>query len=151
MTAGLTTLERIRRALFWLFMGGVTGIAAELLLSKHYEDLWQRAPLLLLGPALLLAPACRRAGPRLLRAFRVLMVLFLASGILGTLKHYGAKQEFVLERAPDMRGWALLRETLKGINPPLLAPGAMMLLAAIGLLWTYALTARRDDSRPASH
>lgn len=142
-------LDAIRRALFWMFIAGVAGIAAELVLSKHYEDFWQWVPLGLLAAALLLAPACRRGGARVVQTFRVLMVLFAASGIIGTLQHYGAKQEFVLERLPDLRGLALLQETLKGINPPLLAPGAMLLLAAIGLVWTYALAVQRDDTLSA--
>jgi hypothetical protein len=139
-------LATIRRALFWMFIAGALGIAAELVLSRHYEDFWQWVPLGLLAASLPLALACRGSGLRPIQAFRVLMVLFAASGIIGTLQHYGAKQEFVLERLPDMRGLALLQETLKGINPPLLAPGAMLLLAAIGLVWTYALAAQRDDT-----
>ena len=145
MSGDRAPLDRIRQALFWVFLAGVTGIVAELLLSKHYEDFWQLVPLVLLGAAVPLAVAGMRGGPRRLQAFRVLMVLFLASGIIGTMQHYGAKQEFALERFPDLRGWPLIREVLKGINPPLLAPGAMALLAAIGLLWTYAVTVRRDD------
>jgi len=133
------TLARLRRFLLALFVAGVVGTIVELLLLKHTEDTLQFIPFILLGLALVVltvhGTTRRRAG---LRVFQGLMVLFVAGGIAGSILHYRGKTEFALERQPGLRGLALFREAvLKGANPPLLAPGAMIALGLLGLIWTY--------------
>jgi hypothetical protein len=67
-------------------------------------------------------------------------VICMLSGIVGSGLHYRAKMEFALERQPDLKGFALVKESaLKGNNPPLLAPGAMIVLGLIGMVWTMTL------------
>lgn len=133
------TLARMRRFLLTLFVVSVVGTVAELLLSKHTEDLLQFIPFILLGLSLAALGAhavLRRRGS--LRAFQAVMVLFVAGGLVGSALHYRGKTEFALERQADLRGLALFREAvLKGTNPPLLAPGAMIALGLLGLVWTY--------------
>jgi len=141
------TLVTVRRFLLALFLVGVIGTIAELLLTKHTEDLPQFIPFILLGlaPLVLAVHGATRRRPGL-RVFQVLMVLFMAGGITGSILHYRAKAEFALERQPDLKGLALFREAvLKGANPPLLAPGAMIALGLLGLIWTY----RHPDSTGA--
>lgn len=132
------TLTLLRRFLLAMLVGGCAGTLAELLLSKHYEDAWQDVPLVLLGVALLVtggyALGRSRAGLRMLQG---VMLLFVLSALVGTWLHYRAKMEFALERHPDYTGLALVRESLKGSSPPLLAPGAMIGLGLIGLAWTF--------------
>jgi 4-hydroxybenzoate polyprenyltransferase len=132
------TLQRLRRYLLALFVLVVVATFAELLLAKHTEDLPQFIPFFLLGLSLALLAlygALRRRWG--LRAFQVLMILFVAGGMTGSVLHYRGKTEFALERQPDLTGLALFREALKGTNPPLLAPGAMIALGLLGLIWTY--------------
>jgi hypothetical protein len=134
------TLNRMRRYLLALFIVGVIGTIVELLLAQHTEDVLQYIPFILLALSLaaLLLHAVMRRRPTL-RTFQILMVLFVAAGVTGSALHYRGKTEFALERQPDLEGFALFRETLKGKNPPMLAPGAMIVLGLIGLIWTYRL------------
>ncbi len=143
-----TVLATIRRFLLAILALGFAGTAAELLLAKHTEDAWQWAPLVLLGLGLVLLPAAARRPTRAsVGAFRALMALFLLSGAIGTFLHCRAKAEFALERNADLRGTALLREAvLKGTNPPLLAPGAMIALGLLGLAWSYRIVQPTGDT-----
>jgi hypothetical protein len=54
-----------------------------------------------------------------------------------------AKSEFALERQPDLAGWALLRASLEGSSPPVLAPLAMVGLALLGVAWSIQLSLSR--------
>ncbi len=144
------TLATLRRWLLALLVLGFLGTATELLLAKHTEDPWQLTPLALIGLALVVlgasAPWRSRAA---LVTFQGLMLLFVLSGGVGSYLHYRAKAEFALERHADLAGLALAREALKGTNPPLLAPGAMIALGLLGLAWTYRHPAldRAADTR----
>lgn len=133
-----SVLARIRAWLAGLFLLGVLGTAAELLLAEHTEDAWQWTPFALFAVSLLVLAAWGLApSPRLLRVHQALMALFVVSGVVGGWLHYEGKAEFALERSPGLGGVALLREALKGKSPPLLAPGAMIGLGLVGLIWTY--------------
>ncbi len=143
-----TTLAAVRRFLLAILALGFAGTTAELLLAEHTEDAWQWVPLVLLVLGLaLMVPAAARPGRATLGAFRALMLLFVVSGAVGSFLHYRAKTEFALERLPDLRGLALVREAIKGSSPPILAPGAMIALGLLGLTWTYRLTDTMGDTR----
>ena len=130
-------LGAIRRWLLWLLILGSAGTAAELLLIGHDESTAQFVPLVLLAVAILIgvivALIPSASG---LKLFRAMMVLFLASGLLGVGLHYQGNEEFELERQPSASGLALTWKTLRGATP-VLAPGSMSLLGAIGLAFTY--------------
>jgi len=147
-------LGRIRRLLLFILLLGITGTGTELLLLGHYEDSVQLAPLALFALSLVVL-ACHgvsrgRAG---LRAVQLVMALFVASGALGIYLHYRGNVEFELEMYPERRGFELFREAMSGATPAL-APGTMILLGLIGLVYAHQhprLTARADDrhARPA--
>jgi len=125
-----------------LFVIGLVGTTAELILLEHTEDLWQRVPLALLG-ACGLVLAWRffskgSPGPQAmsLRVFQVLMGLFLVAGIAGLVLHFKGNAEFELEMYPSRRGFELIWESLKGATPAL-APGMMIQLGLLGLASTY--------------
>jgi hypothetical protein len=142
-----TTLSALRAFLLALLLVGCAGTLAELVLSQHTDDLWQRVPIVLLGVGLPLGGiAALRRHRAFLWALRALMVLFVASGFAGAYFHFSAKAEFALERQPDLGGFALFRECLKGSSPPLLAPGAMIGLGLIGLAWTFRQPALRPTT-----
>ena len=133
---------RLRRAVTGLLAMALVGTGAELLLLEHYEDAWQFVPLVLIALGLLaMGWRAVRPGRASLRAFRVVMVLMVASGALGLFLHYRGNTEFELERDPGLAGFALFREAMTGATPAL-APGAMMLFGVLGLV--SALEIRRQ-------
>lgn len=124
-------------ALRALFLFSAAGLLAELLLSKHWDGVWQVAPLVLLAGGFV-----EIAGPMNPTRVRGVMALFILSGLAGAVLHYWGKVEFALERNPSLAGWEFVRETLKGTSPPILAPGAMIALGLLGLI----LAAKPDRS-----
>jgi hypothetical protein len=130
--------ETARRILLAIFLIGVGGIATELGLLGHYEELDQLIPLGLAGVGVLaIAAAALRPTPVTVRAFQVVMVLCVVSGFVGTWLHYQATTEFQLEMDASLRGWALFRKAIVAKAPPALAPGAMIQLGLIGLAYTF--------------
>ena len=65
------------------------------------------------------------------RAFQATLLLCAASAALGVLLHVQSNVEFARELDPDVEGTALMTEALTGATPAL-APGSMLLLAAVG-------------------
>lgn len=130
--------DTARKLLLGIFLVGVGGLATELWLIGHYEDRDQLIPLGLAaaGTAGMLAAAFKPT-PATVRVLQGLMLLFVASGLLGVWFHYGATTEFQLEMDPSLRGWALFRKAIVAKAPPALAPGAMIQLGLIGLAYTF--------------
>ena len=139
-------MERMRQFLFAVLLMGIVGIGAELLLTGHYEDFWQKVPVGLLSAGLIvsfvvaLSPA---AWAVLL--MRALMVLFMLAGALGTFFHYESNAEFAAELSPGLSGFALLAEALTRPMPPPLAPGTMIMLGLIGLICCYGIRGPRTS------
>lgn len=130
--------DTARRLLLGIFLIGVGGIAVELILLGHYEELNQLIPLALSGLAILsLAAAAFRPTPVGVRVFRVVMLMLVISGFVGTWLHYQATTEFQLEMDPSLTGLALFRKAIVAKAPPALAPGAMIQLGLIGLAYTF--------------
>lgn len=130
------TLTLTRRLLLGLLVAGLVGTATELLLMGHTEDLAQLIPLLLIGLSLLTLVwygAGKSAGS--LRVLRGVMLLSMVSGAVGSFLHYRGNVEFELERMPGLTGLALFKESMTGATPAL-APGTMVLIGALGLLFT---------------
>jgi hypothetical protein len=130
-------VETLRRLLAAIFAIGAVGAEAELLLLKHWADPWQLIPLILLPAALLVLGwhAWSKSG-RAVAAFRVIMLLFVASCAAGILLHYRGDVEWKLEGDPSLHGFALLKAAVRGAIP-LLAPGAMLQLGLLGLALTW--------------
>jgi hypothetical protein len=139
----------LRRALLAIFLMGVLGCAAELLLLEHVEGGWQLLPLVLFGlSALVLIGQALLPSAIGIRAFQLTMILFLISGITGIFLHYQAKAVFAREMDPSLSGMNLIREALRGQMPPVLAPGMMMQLGLLGLAWTWRHPATIKVSQP---
>lgn len=116
----------------------MTGTAADLLLLDHYEDAWQFTPLLLIAVALPLVGLVWLKGDwRSVVALRVVMILFVASGLLGGFLHFNANKEFQQEMDPGLGGWPLIVKAMRAKAPPALAPAVMVQLGMLGLLCTY--------------
>jgi hypothetical protein len=132
------TLALLRRFILLLWVGGLVGIAAELLLLGHTEGVWQWVPLALIAAGLLALGGLTLTRHRAcLRAFQATLLLFVASGFVGMLLHLRGKIEFKRETDPSLAGWNLLRAAVQGAMPPILAPAAMIQLGLLGLAYTY--------------
>lgn len=131
------TLKTMRHLLVALFVLGVTGTGAELLLLGHFENRLQLVPLGLMALSLLvLLLYAVSSMPASLHVFRYVMVLFVVSGFVGLGLHYKANVEFELEMYPSRGGFELIKETLTGAIPAL-APGAMVQLGLLGWVYTF--------------
>jgi hypothetical protein len=131
-------LRAVRRLLLLILAIGMLGTATDLVLIEHYEEVWQIVPLALIGVALVLvAILWFRPIPAGVTALRIAMVLFIASGALGVLLHYNGNREFQTELDPSLAGWALFVKVVTAKAPPAMAPGSMVQLGLIGLLFTY--------------
>lgn len=132
------TVERMRlmTGLIALFVMGA--VVTELFLLKHFEDWRQILPFAMaaLGGAILLLQLIRPTSGGV-TALRVLMVVMIATGLLGVYFHYAGNLEFQMEMDATQRGWALMRKILEAKTPPALAPGALVQIGLLGLLYTY--------------
>jgi len=141
---------RVRAALLALFVFGAAGTATELLLLEHTEKLAQWVPLTAIATSLAVLAAHALARHQVtVRAFQGLMVLFLAAGAAGVVLHYRGNAEFERERDPGIAGSDLFRHAMMGATPAL-APGTMVLLGAVGLLYAYRHPALSRPRGPAS-
>ena len=136
--------DAARTILLGIFVLGVGGIATELWLLGHYEELDQFIPvgLVALGAVGVVAAAFRPT-PVSVRLFQAVMLLMIVSGFVGVWFHFQATTEFQLEMDPSLRGWALFRKAIVAKAPPALAPGAMIQLGLIGLAYTFRHPALR--------
>ena len=132
-------LDTTRRMLGAMFLFGSFGTSAELMLMGHTEGVWQNVPLILIpiGWGTLGLVAIKRTAAQL-RAFQLVLTLFVFSGVAGVLLHYKGNTEFELELNPDLSGVALFSESMRGATPAL-APGTMILLGALGFGYTYLI------------
>ncbi len=136
----------LRQLLLALVFFGIVGLEVELALLRHAESLSQWIPHVTLMIGLLATAAVYfRPGPGTLRAFRAIMIVFLAVGALGVFLHYRGNVEFALERDPSLSGLRLLWKALRGASPAL-APGALAQLGLLGLLYTFKHPAFGGDS-----
>jgi len=126
-----------RRLLLLILVLGMLGTGVELFLLGHTEDFEQWIPLILLASGLVATGVWIRKRTRWsLRVFQVLMALSVLAGPVGIWHHYESNVEFELEMSPAMAGLELFREAMTGAMPAL-APGTMMQLGLLGLLYAF--------------
>ncbi len=120
-----------------VFVFGTVGTGAELILLEHMEDLWMWIPLILMGSSVIVIAAFGLSKYAvILRSFQGIMTLFIVGGLLGVWFHYKGNVEFELEMYPSLSGFNLFWEAMKGATPAL-APGTMIQLGLLGLIYTY--------------
>ncbi|MBM4192852.1 MAG: hypothetical protein FJ202_00530 [Gemmatimonadetes bacterium] len=126
-----------RKALLGILVLVLVGTEIELILLKHYEDVWQLVPMVLLPVSLVvLTWHGLSAGSAALKALRVVMVLLALSGGVGVIQHYRTNLLDASESNPSLAGTELYLEALEG-SIPALAPGTMLQIGLLGLLFTY--------------
>ena len=113
-------------------------MVAELLLIEHTESWQQWIPLVVLfaGLASTIWLAVRPDGAAL-RAFQIVMAIFVVSGLAGLYFHYAGNVEFAVERDSSLTGVRLAWKALRGATPAL-APGALAQLGLLGLAYSYS-------------
>ena len=128
----------MRPLILALLFVGLFGMGAELLLLQHTRSAWELIPLVLMGLALLILTwhviVQHRAS---VRGIQAIMGLFLIAGVAGIALHYQSSMEFKLETNPALSGWPLFWAVMTAKTPPALAPGTMIQLGLLGLVYTY--------------
>src|SRR5687768_2527361 len=140
------TLQNIRRFVLLVVSLGTVGMAIELFLIGHFEDLNQLIPLVLAGTGLVVI-AWAVAYPTLLgvRVLQLVMLSFAGAGIIGITLHYQANADFQREIDPNIAGRDLFWKVLEATAPPALSPGLMVQLGLLGLIYTYKHPALREE------
>jgi hypothetical protein len=134
----MSTLSKIRQALFAVLLFGLAGTGVELVLIEHYEDTLQIVPLALVAVGL--AVAIWHGVMRNARSVRVLqgtMALFLVAGGVGAALHYRGGAQFQLEIDPSQSRWQVFKKVMRSKAPPVLASGVMVQLGLVGLVYAY--------------
>jgi hypothetical protein len=130
-------VPRVRRWLLWILLLGLVGTEVELLLLEHYDGATQVVPVALLAIALVAVIwHMGRPGAASLRTLVVLMVLFLGAGAVGIGLHFRGAAAFQRETDPSIGTRELIAKAMRSKAPPVLAPGVMLQLGLIGLLYT---------------
>src|SRR5262245_38527329 len=141
-------MDVMRRWLMALLVLGLCGLAIELVLFEHYEDVWQFVPFGLIGFAFVaIAWQSIRPTEGSVRVFQVAMLMLVLGGIVGLAMHYQGNVEFQREVDPSLQGWALFVKAVHAKTPPALAPGAMSQLGLLGLIYAHrhpALPGRQE-------
>jgi hypothetical protein len=141
-------LSTIRRILLALVLLGIVGLVPELLLLKHTDSATQLIPFLVLGLGLVSGVVLWvRPTRRGIRIFQVVMLLSIVAGLLGLYFHFRGNVEFELEQDPSAHGLDLLWRSLSG-GVPTLAPGAMVQLGLLGLVFAYRHPLLRIGAAP---
>jgi hypothetical protein len=132
------SLSGVRRFLLVILLLGMAGTTTELLFLSHDETATQLIPLVLLGVGFAVTVwHAVHQGSASLMALQIVMVLFVATGLLGMYLHFGANVAFQRELDPSIGGMALFWKAVAAKAPPALAPGSIAQLGLIGLAYSY--------------
>ena len=141
MTEGLygtqKVLSAVRKLILTIFVIGLFGTGGELLLIGHTEGYQQWIPIVLI--AFSVVALCLHwffFKPLTVRLFQLTMVMFVLSSLAGIWLHYQGNLEFELEMYPASHGFELFKQSVSGASPTL-APGAMLQLGLLGLVYSY--------------
>jgi hypothetical protein len=139
------SLSAVRRLLLLLLVVFMAGTAADLMLLDHHEDVWQMVPLAVIALGVAAAAfAAVSGGAAAVSLMRVVMALFIGSGLIGVGLHFAGNSEFQREIDPGLQGWSLFVKAVTAKAPPALAPAAMIQMGLLGLLYTYRHPALRS-------
>ncbi len=139
-----------RRILLALVLLGIIGLTLELFLLEHTESATQWIPFIVLGLGLVIGLAVWfKPTVRSIRLFQLIMLLFVASGVLGIYLHLRGNVLFEQETDPSARGMDLLWRSLHG-GIPMLAPAAMAQVGLLGLVFAFRHPALRGDAAPTT-
>jgi len=128
------SLARIRQFLLIISAGVFVMTVTELFFLSHWTETIQILPFVLSGWGLIaLLLAYFRPSPATIKFLRWSMIVIGLCSLIGIYEHMSNNLGFQMEIQPNSTTWELVLATLEGANP-VLAPGILMLGAAIG--WT---------------
>ena len=144
MSDAQSVISVVRRSLLAILVIGLIGTEIELFLLKHTDGFWQILPLALVGAGVVVVAWCAFTGSSTsLRVLDVVMIAFIVSGAAGVLLHFKGNIEWERERTPGISGSPLVRQALMGATPTL-APGTMLQLGLVGLIYSYVRRRERQ-------
>ena len=141
----------IRRAILALVTLGTLGMSIELSLIGHWEDPNQVIPLVVAAVGLL-SLVVTAVWPRIgtVRLLQFVMLTYIGTGVIGITLHFKGNAEFQREIDPSLSGLALFRKVVEATAPPALAPGVMVQLGLLGLVYTYKHPALKEQDFDAA-
>ena len=146
MTGAQPAIAVVRRSLLAILVIGLIGTEIELFLLKHTDGFWQIVPLGLVGAGIVVVGWCAFTDSSAsLRVLDVVMIAFILSGAAGVLLHFKGNVEWERERTPGISGSPLVRQALMGATPTL-APGTMLQLGLVGLIYSYVRRRERQKA-----
>jgi hypothetical protein len=141
-------LSTVRRILLALVLLGILGLTLELFLLEHTESVTQLIPFAVLGAGFASSvTAAIRPTVRTIRLFQLVMLLFIAAGLVGVYLHLRGNVLFEQEQDPSVRGLDLAWRSLRG-GIPMLAPAAMAQLGLLGLVFAFRHPVLRAGAAP---
>jgi hypothetical protein len=142
------TLRRIRQFLLIIAAGVFVMTVTELFFLSHWSETIQLLPFALSGWGLItLSLAYFRPDPRSINLLRWSMIVIGLCSLIGIYEHMANNLGFQMEIQPNATTWELIVATLEGANP-VLAPGILMLGAAIGWTAAYQRPALEESYNP---
>jgi hypothetical protein len=122
-------------------------VAAELWLVEHFGDSNQLIPLVLAGMGLVSIVAVAVHPSHLtLRTLQFLMLCYAGAGLIGISMHYQANVALQHEADASLSGRALFWKVVRSPAPPALAPGLLLQLALLGLVYAYRHPALAEET-----
>lgn len=116
MTSSASTITLLRRALAAILVLGIVGAEVELLLLKHTDGVWQLAPIVLNGVALLVCgwyALTRNAAA--IRTLQAVMIIFLVSGGIGMIQHFRGNIAYAVD-SNCPRGTRVVHRSRDGVD-----------------------------------
>ena len=139
-------LPSIRRWLLAVLAFELVGTLVELLLLQHFEGTLQWIPLVLIVLTLLLIGwHVLRPQAANLRALQAAMGVLALAGMVGVGLHLQGAAEFQLEMDPSQPRWDVFKKALHAQTPPALAPGVMLQMGLLGLIYAYRYSPMESD------
>lgn len=144
MSSDTALVSFIRRALLAILVLGLVGTEIELFLLQHTDGFWQLVPVIVVGAALAVVLWCAVSpSAAALATLRTTMGVFMIAGIVGVIQHFTGNIGYEKESNPGLSGAELYRLAAMG-STPLLAPGVMLQLGLVGLLYAFRHPSRKD-------
>jgi hypothetical protein len=134
----------LRRLVLALLTFGLVATTGELFALGHFKEAWQIVPIgCLIASLLIIVWHVFFGGAASVKVLRLVMFIVLLVGLTGVILHFRESRAFQLDANPDLSGTALILKVLRAKSPPTLAPGAMVQLGLLGLIYTYKHPATR--------
>lgn len=134
-----TDLERqLRRLILALLTFGLSATLFDLFGLAHYKESWQIVPIgFIIFTLVIVLWHIATGSTASLQTMKMLMPVLILVGLTGVFLHLKGSMAFQLEANPDLAGWPLLQKLLRAKAPPALAPGIMVQLGLLGLIYGY--------------